>query len=101
MKACEYNFLVSPPREKVSISIHDSDEEGLLLTANFTGKRGILSDKALLKTIFFYPLMSLKVIIGIHYEALKLWTKRAPFFAHEPYTNDHVDPTKPLKKFRK
>ena len=97
---CSYRFLVREPKEKVSVIIEDKDSEGLLLVASFSGVKGQLNDRALLKTIFSYPLMSLKVIIGIHYEAIKLRFKGAPFFPHEPYKKQNKNPTKPLRQYK-
>jgi DUF1365 family protein len=37
---------------------------------------------ALLRLLLGYPLMTLKVILGIHWQALKLWWKRTPVYAH-------------------
>jgi DUF1365 family protein len=35
------------------------------------------------RAFFGMPLMTLGVIVRIHWQALKLWTKRVPFF-HKP-----------------
>jgi DUF1365 family protein len=40
--------------------------------------------KELLKTLLLYPLMTLKVIAAIHWQALRLWLKRVPVFTHRP-----------------
>jgi len=85
--SCIYNFSVQAPEKTVSIVINDEDKDGLLLVASFAGVKGPLNDGALLRTIINYPLMTLKVIMGIHFEAIKLIVKRAPFFPHKPYIN--------------
>jgi len=91
--ACDYKFKVHLPEKTVKIEIQGEDKDGVLLLAYFTGTKVFLSDKTLLKTVFSYPLMTLKVIAGIHYEALKLLIKRVPFFIHKPYENN----SKPCK----
>lgn len=81
---CEYNFRISPPDENVAINIGESDPDGPLLFASFSGARRPLSDTGLLIMLLKYPLMTLKVMGGIHWEALKLWWKGVPVYRHKP-----------------
>jgi DUF1365 family protein len=70
-----YNFRLSIPKNNISISIRQTDNKGPLLTAKQIGKRIKLNSKNLLYQFFKHPLMSFKVIVAIHYEALRLWLK--------------------------
>jgi uncharacterized protein len=70
-----YVFKLSPPGERLSITIDTFDAEGLLLTARHLARRTQLTDAALLKAFFAIPFLTLRVIGGIHWEALKLWRK--------------------------
>ncbi len=81
--ACRYKFRLQPPGEKVSVVIREEDEDGLLLVASFHGDHLPLSDAALIKMALKFPLMTLKVIVGIHIEAVRLWLKKAPYFPHK------------------
>ncbi len=85
--ACFYRFHIEPPAEKVLVRIDESDEEGLLLVAAFSGKREPLSDRTLLLALLRYPLMTLKVTAGIHWEALRIWWKGIPFHRHQAVAN--------------
>jgi DUF1365 family protein len=80
---CAYRFHIEPPGEKVVIRIDETDPEGMLLTASFAGGRKTLTDGELLRALFAYPLMTLKVTAAIHWEALKLWAKGVPVFRHK------------------
>jgi uncharacterized protein len=80
----EYSFKMVPPKDKVSISITQSDDAGILLIACFRGNESPLSDQGLIRMIFRYPLMTLKVMLGIHWEALKLWKKGLKFVSRPP-----------------
>lgn len=73
-----YHFRMQPPDKQVAVCIRETDKEGALLHASFTGKQRPLSDSSLLKTFARYPLMTLKVIAGIHWEALHIWRKKIP-----------------------
>lgn len=70
-----YRFRVDPPDQHVSVVINHSDAEGPLLHAAFKGRRAPLTDRALLAAFARYPLMTVKVMAGIHWEALRLWRK--------------------------
>lgn len=81
---CAYEFHIEPPGEKVVVAIDETDPQGLLLKASFAGIRQPLTDGSLLRALFAYPLMTLKVTAAIHWEALKLWAKGVPVFRHRP-----------------
>ena len=73
-----YDFALSPPADKVGVQVRASDAEGLLLDAAFTGQRQALDDANLLASLVAFPLMTLKVVAAIHWEALKLWLAGVP-----------------------
>lgn len=79
-----YQFRIVAPDETVRIVIREEDVDGLLLAASMVGRRKPLTDAALAVCLIRYPLLSLKIIAGIHWEALKLWLKGFPVFAHVP-----------------
>lgn len=84
---CTYRFDILPPTDRVRIAIAESDPEGPLLTASFAGRRHELNDRALLRLFFRYPLMTLKVTAGIHWEALKLLAKGLRLHPHPKVPN--------------
>ena len=71
----KYFFKVLIPNERLSVIIDQRDKEGKLLFASQEGERVKLSSKNLLISYLKHPLMTLKIISAIHYEALKLWIK--------------------------
>lgn len=74
-----YHFRMTPPTDNLTLRILEHDSEGPLLSATFSGKRSVLNTKNLLKAFFQIPFQTLKIVGGIHWEALKLWRKGARF----------------------
>ena len=72
---CQYYFRVLKNSEKISIIIDQKDNEGKLLYASQDGKAKDFNEKNLIISYISHPLMTLKIIAAIHYEALKLWLK--------------------------
>lgn len=79
---CRYDFHIEPPGEKVLLRILESDAQGIFLVASFAGRRQEVSGGAFAGALLAYPLMTLKVVGAIHWEALKLYLKGVPVFGH-------------------
>ena len=72
-----YNFKLINPNDKLSVFIKQTDADGTILTATQTGDKKEFSYKQLAINFLKYPLMTIKIISSIHYEALLLWKKGA------------------------
>ena len=81
-----YNFRIIPPADTVSVVIRQDVDRELLLAASFRGVRKALSGASLALRICTFPLMTLKVIAAIHWEAAKLWWKGFEIYPHTPRT---------------
>lgn len=92
-----YRFRIAPPGEAVSVGISVHDAAGAVLNARLDGQRVPLSDLALLRVFITHPLLTLKVVAAIHWQALRLWIKRVPLHPR-PAAPDHdltiVSPSK-------
>jgi DUF1365 family protein len=75
--AMRYHFRVSPPGDSVKLRILETDRDGPLLAATFSGRRRALTTAALLRSFCSLPLVTLKIVAAIHWEALRLWLKGA------------------------
>jgi uncharacterized protein len=73
--ATRYRFRISRPGEEVRLGILQTDGEGPLLAATFSGGRRPLTTPALLRAFVALPFLPLKIIGAIHWEALRLWLK--------------------------
>jgi DUF1365 family protein len=72
---CVYFFRLLKPGNKISVKIDQNDKEGKILYASQDGVKSELNNNTLIKTYLKHPLMTFKIILAIHFEAFKLWTK--------------------------
>lgn len=96
-----YNFCLTRPGERLAVAIRQTDAEGPILDASFSGARETMTDGALLRAFLRYPLMTVKVIAAIHFEAAKLFAKglRPRKATREPETPvSVVAPQRPARK---
>ena len=74
-----YHFRIRPPSgeegEPLAVSIRQTDAAGPVLHASLALRRVELTDGAILRAWARHPLMTAKVVAGIHWEALHLWRK--------------------------
>src|SRR5690242_7362955 len=70
--AMRYHFRILPPGDTVRLRILETDREGPLLVATFNGRRRALTTGALLRPFVALPLVTLKIVAAIHWEAMRL-----------------------------
>jgi uncharacterized protein len=74
----------APPDERGERFVARIDHDGAdgpLLQTSIQGRLTPLTDAALMRAFFAYPAFSFGVMARIHWQALKLWLKRVPFFS--------------------
>jgi DUF1365 family protein len=74
--AMTYEFAMTAPGETVRTVVDGRDGRGeLIINASFAGRRRELTDANLLRALGAFPLMTLKVVAAIYFEAARLWLK--------------------------
>ncbi|MDA7896409.1 DUF1365 domain-containing protein [Akkermansiaceae bacterium] len=76
-----FDFKLGLPAGSWDVTINNLDSGGLTLTSSIRGIARPLTTGRLLWFGFKYPLLSLKVIAMIHWQAMKLWLRKVP---HSP-----------------
>lgn len=76
-----YAFTLRPPGETFALGIRETDRTtgAPVLIASHMARRVALTDAALARAALAYPLLPLKILGGIHWEALRIWLKGASF----------------------
>ncbi len=88
----DYRFRTDRPGDRVNFLIRQSVPDGECLIATLTAERRPLTDRWLARAAATRPLATWKVIAGIHFEALRLWRKGAPFHPRRPHQGPDVPP---------
>ncbi len=77
-----YRWHSNTPNKKVYVNLDVLKEGSVVMEANVSLAREEISASSLNKILIRFPLMTVKVAIGIHWQALKLLIKRVPVFKH-------------------
>lgn len=90
-----YDFTLNVPGEKLAVTIDEWGKDGRTLVAAQHGHRRMFTARECLRLVLRHPLMTLKVMAAIHFEALRLWLKGIKIHPHPdtkvaPTANPHT-----------
>jgi DUF1365 family protein len=78
----QYRWSFNEPRQRLFVHMQNRRNGQLMFDATLQLKQRPLTTLGLLGMLAAFPLMTLKVILAIHWQALRLWAKRTPIFDH-------------------
>lgn len=76
-----FQMRIAAPADRLSIGIHTVNSRGTELKAELSGRSLSLTDTTLFKLFIRYPLHTVRVIVLIHWYALKLFFRGVPHYA--------------------
>jgi DUF1365 family protein len=75
-----FRLMFTPDHSRTVARIDYDDAEGPLLETSVSGSLEPLTKMSARRAFWRYPAMTWNVLARIHWQALKLFVKRAPFF---------------------
>jgi DUF1365 family protein len=77
-----YQWNFNRPDNDLKILMKSFQDEKLVFSANLNLKVQEITQNNLHLALIKFPLMTVKVIAGIYWQAFKLWIKKIPFYSH-------------------
>ena len=78
----QYRWTFNQPRNRLFVHMQNYKNGVQMFDATLALKEKPITTAGLLGVLATFPLMTLKVVAAIHWQALKLWAKRTPVFDH-------------------
>ena len=78
----EYIWKFNKPNDEITVLMKSYENDKHLLTATLKLCKENITSKSLMIVLFSYPIITMKVIFAIYWQAFKLWFKGIPFHPH-------------------
>jgi len=79
-----YRCRLAPPGPRLAFALENWREGARCFDAHLSFQRVAISSRSLARVIATDPLATLRVTALIHWQALRLWRKKAPVYDHVP-----------------
>jgi len=77
-----YDWVFSSPKDKLNVFMKNFKDGKHVFDANLSMDRTEMTKRNLLKSVFRFPFMTIKVVFWIHFQAFILWLRGATFYTH-------------------
>tara|TARA_Y100001968_G_C19376255_1_gene727816 strand:+ start:391 stop:1158 length:768 start_codon:yes stop_codon:yes gene_type:complete len=77
-----YDWVFSSPQDKLNVFMKNFKDGNHVFDAKLSMDRTEMTKRNLLKSVFRFPFMTIKVVFWIHFQAFILWLRGATFYTH-------------------
>jgi DUF1365 family protein len=78
----QYQWSFSEPSRGLIVNMQNCRNGERVFQATLALRASPLNPRSLLRVLTSFPFMTLRILVGIYYQALRLYLKRTPVFAH-------------------
>jgi DUF1365 family protein len=78
----QYDWALTKPAQRLSVYMASSRNRTRIFDVSLQLKRTEISSGALASVLFRFPFQTAKIMFAIHWQALRLWLKGCPVYAH-------------------
>lgn len=83
-----YRWTITPPGERLAVTIEVSDRRGEIFAATLDLARRPLTPAEVRRQLRRIPVMTAYIVAGIYYQALRLYLKGVPYIPYVPATKE-------------
>lgn len=87
----QYDWRLSQPGSQLGVQITNRHENETVFEASLTLARRELVRSQLVRMLLRYPWMTGRIVLGIYYQAFRLWRKKCPFCPHPKHRGRPAD----------
>ncbi len=91
-----YEWHMGAPSARLAVHMRCVRAGQALFDATLSLKRRALRGPAMAATLWRFPWMTARVVAAIHWQALRLWLKRVPYYAHPGDRSGATNTTGPV-----
>lgn len=78
----QYDWVLASPQSRLSIHMANLKDGKRFFDAAMIMRRTEINAASLASVLMRFPLLTTKIIVAIHWQALRLWLKRCPVYLH-------------------
>jgi uncharacterized protein len=80
--AMDYHWRLTQPAQTLSVEIKNVDSLGCIFEARLELSKRSFGKRQLALALLRFPLVTVKVVLAIYWQALKIWWKKVPYVPH-------------------
>jgi len=78
----DYDWRFTEPAQRLAVHMENRKDGEKFFDATLRLERSEINGYSLARVLLIYPAITMRIVIGIYWQALRLWMKRCPVYDH-------------------